>query len=250
MARARIKQVKTLFIILCFKEAFYRSVGLVYSKEPVFYRQRAYQLTYFTNTNFTPVYLIEKLAEPLMEPIRIKIRTTFLKGESSKQKRERSKSLYQKLYMVLKQLIGNNEIPAGSALPATRTLAEELNLSRSTVIRSFELLCMEGYIEARAGSGYRVKEQSAPKRSSKLVHDDGEYPGLSALGKSFLANTGRINSTSDKSIAFRPGVPPLDLFPVSHWKNLSNLYWRHIKTSELIYSPDRKSTRLNSSHVK
>ena len=70
----------------------------------------------------------------------------------------------------------------------------------------------------------------------KTVHTF-TYPELSETGKSFLKNIHLINSTDDKSVAFRPGLPPLDIFPVNQWKNLSNIYWRYIKTSALSYSP-------------
>lgn len=146
--------------------------------------------------------------------------------------------LYLQLYNHIKKSIVNHDIPSGSVLPPTRTLAEALGVSRSTVIKAYDLLRLEGYVESRSGSGYRVKHEDVPDQPPvKSPNSLYSYPAISEIGQSFLKNVGLINSTSDKSIAFRPGLPPLDIFPVNQWKNLTNLYWRHIKSSALSYSP-------------
>lgn len=146
--------------------------------------------------------------------------------------------VYYRLYHAIRIGIIRNDLPKGQTLPSTRVLSETLSLSRSTVIKAYELLTVEGYLESKIGSGYRIKvNDTKAERLSKSIHSDAQYAPLSSLGKSFLSNITLINSTEDKSIAFRPGLPPLDIFPVNQWKNLSNLYWRHIKSSALSYSP-------------
>jgi GntR family transcriptional regulator/MocR family aminotransferase len=67
---------------------------------------------------------------------------------------------------------------------------------------------------------------------------------LSEVGKSFQKTVVLQNSTDDSSIAFRPGLPPLDIFPVNHWKNLTNNYWRYVKSSALTYSASSGSEQL------
>lgn len=159
---------------------------------------------------------------------------------SSFQKREADtdQRLYLELYNHLRSGILSHDLPSKVSLPPTRKLAAALAISRSTVVKAYDLLKLEGYIEARVGSGYCVKfvEDSLPT-GQKVGFSPFEYPEISAIGQSFLQNVNLINSTSDKSIAFRPGLPPLDIFPVNQWKNLTNLYWRHIKSSALSYSP-------------
>lgn len=153
-------------------------------------------------------------------------------------KKGKQAKLYFKLYETIKDGVTNKDIPVGVALPATRLIAAALNLSRSTVIKAYELLVLEGFVAAKSGSGYTVLDLKAPVRSNKeLVDTSNGYPDLSERGKAFLNNISLINSTEDKSIAFRPGLPPLDIFPVNQWKSLTNLYWRHIKSSALSYSP-------------
>ena len=144
--------------------------------------------------------------------------------------------LYHRIYLKLKDIIAASEIPVGSMMPPSRLLAQSLGVSRSTIVKSYDLLKVEGFIESAQGSGHRVKPLLEPVQPVKSKNEF-EYPKLSELGNSFVKNIHLINSTDDKSVAFRPGLPPLDIFPVNQWKNLSNLYWRYIKTSALSYSP-------------
>ena len=144
--------------------------------------------------------------------------------------------LYHRIYLRLKEIISGSEIPVGSVMPPSRMLAKALGVSRSTIIKAYDLLKVEGFIESTQGSGIRVKRLLEPFQQLKAKKEF-DYPKLSDLGESFVKNIHLINSTDDKSVAFRPGLPPLDIFPVNQWKNLSNLYWRYIKTSALSYSP-------------
>ncbi len=152
-------------------------------------------------------------------------------------KPNRKQRLYMQLYSVLQKGIANKDLPAGMHLPPTRKLAEALQISRSTVNKSYELLSLEGYISSKAGSGYLILDFLVGSKVKALKTKHNSYPALSEIGESFLRNINLINPTDDKSVAFRPGLPPLDIFPVNQWKNLSNLYWRHIKASSLSYYP-------------
>ena len=63
-----------------------------------------------------------------------------------------SEPLYNQLYEGLKQQILSGELPAGSALTATRKLAQEYEISRNTVITAYRQLELEGYIYGKRGS--------------------------------------------------------------------------------------------------
>ncbi len=158
------------------------------------------------------------------------------------------KSLYFLLYEAIKGSILNADLPAEIQLSPSRILAEELSVSRSTVLKAYELLSLEGYITSLVGSGYKVKAINASLADERpSVNPDIQYPELSLMGKSFMQNVGQLNTTDDKSIAFRPGLPPLDIFPVNQWKNLANSYWRYIKSSALSYSPSSGNEQLKKS---
>ena len=47
----------------------------------------------------------------------------------------------------------NGAFPAGMKLPSSRKLANQLEVSRNTVVAAYEQLLAEGYLEAGPGSG-------------------------------------------------------------------------------------------------
>jgi len=68
------------------------------------------------------------------------------------------KHLYVQIYEYIKSEIREGRLLRGEKLPSTRILANNLQVSRSTVDLAYEQLVSEGYLEARAGSGYYVGE--------------------------------------------------------------------------------------------
>ncbi|WP_161554523.1 MocR-like pyridoxine biosynthesis transcription factor PdxR [Sinomicrobium soli] len=149
----------------------------------------------------------------------------------------RDLSLYMRIGEYLKNGILRGDIPPGELLPSTRVLSQYLDVSRSTAIKAYDILLLEGLTEVRQGSGYRVrKDTSAGRIGRQKIPQHTAYPDISGKGLAFRKNVHLINSTSEEAIAFRPGLPPLDIFPVNHWKRLSNYYWRTIKASSLSYS--------------
>lgn len=63
---------------------------------------------------------------------------------------------YLKLYESLRDEIARGAWPYGARLPSRRQVALDRGLSAVTVEHSYELLCQEGYAEARPRSGYFV----------------------------------------------------------------------------------------------
>lgn len=65
-------------------------------------------------------------------------------------------SLYLQVYEHYKNLIMEHRIPAGSRMPSLRKCSTELKLSRTTIENAYLQLAADGYIIARAQSGYYV----------------------------------------------------------------------------------------------
>ena len=65
---------------------------------------------------------------------------------------------YAQLTRALKQAILSGRCAPATRLPATRSLARDLDLSRNTVLAAYEQLAAEGFIEGRTGSGCYVAE--------------------------------------------------------------------------------------------
>lgn len=145
-------------------------------------------------------------------------------------------SKYQLIYSTVKAGILGGELPNNCELPPSRTLAETLGVSRSTVIKVYELLKLEGLLEATIGSGHRVVTPSATIHHMEPEHKtDYHYAAISESAMAYHKNLDLINAIDDPGIAFRPGIPPLDLFPISRWKKLSDEYWKFVRASELSY---------------
>ena len=145
--------------------------------------------------------------------------------------------LYKFYFHEIKKSILNGRVSENQILPPTRVLSKDLSISRTTALKVYDLLLFEGLISSKKGSGYYVtyKKNTYVKKEQKKYN---LYPSLSKKSKLFKKN--RYLSTdnfSKTSVAFRPGLPPLDIFPVNKWKNISNKYWRLSKPTDLSYAP-------------
>jgi GntR family transcriptional regulator/MocR family aminotransferase len=137
--------------------------------------------------------------------------------------------LYKQLYSRLRGEILAGQLRRGARLPSTRTLANELGVSRFTVVAAYDLLLLEGYLESRVGHGTVVSPnlpelpfpgldggssdpqpevtEAPPVRLAALVHRLREIPHLELVegshGEPFIG-----------------GQPALDLFPYDLWARL------------------------------
>lgn len=66
------------------------------------------------------------------------------------------KCLYEQIYEYIRQEIREGKLRPGERLPSTRSLAEYLQVSRSTASLAYDQLLSEGYIASRPYRGYYV----------------------------------------------------------------------------------------------
>jgi GntR family transcriptional regulator/MocR family aminotransferase len=130
------------------------------------------------------------------------------------------------LHLVLRRLILDGELPAGSPLPPTRRLASELGVSRSTLVRVYEQMLVEGYLQSRGGSGTLVSEAlpAALPASARRTHPATNHSTQASLATS-LSQRGReiaqhATSSRIQGGAFLPGAPDVGLFPFATWRRL------------------------------
>src|SRR6185369_6926779 len=64
--------------------------------------------------------------------------------------------IYRQIYEEIRRSILSGEFVSGLQLPASRLLAEQLGVSRMTVMSAYEQLFAEGYLEGKVGSGTYV----------------------------------------------------------------------------------------------
>ncbi|CAN5830462.1 PLP-dependent aminotransferase family protein [soil metagenome] len=94
------------------------------------------------------------------------------------------KSLADNVAGRLRQAVRDGRLPAGAALPASRSLATDLDVSRGVVVRAYEQLVAEGYLRAHTGRGTVVGDvhttaHTAPASVQRFTPAN---PGLPALG--------------------------------------------------------------------
>ncbi len=121
--------------------------------------------------------------------------------------------LYEQIYGHIKGEIRSGKLLSGERLPSTRSLAEYLQVARSTVDCAYGQLLSEGYIESRPYKGYFV----CP--IEELLQLDS---GLSAL-ENRQAAVGAMPGGREEP--YRINFSPYDIdmsgFPFSVWKKIT-----------------------------
>jgi GntR family transcriptional regulator / MocR family aminotransferase len=139
--------------------------------------------------------------------------------------RSRPRGLRAQLERGLRQAIARGSLPPGTALPPSRVLADELEVSRSLVVGAYEQLVVEGYLEARQGSGTQVR--SVPAISGDR---DEDTSGNALYWPIPLGRDGSIPGS---------GLPDLALFPREEWQRHYRDVLRELPDSSLTYPPPR-----------
>ena len=70
------------------------------------------------------------------------------------------KPLYQQLYEQIRRAVQEGHLSQGEKMPSIRKLAEDLELSRTTIEAAYQQLCVEGYLKSKPQSGYFVAASS------------------------------------------------------------------------------------------
>ena len=113
----------------------------------------------------------------------------------------------------------------GTRLPSSRRLAEQLAISRNTVIRAYDTLIVEGYVESRPASGIFVSDNlpGAAVGLTGSVQEPAAGGSLSHMPMPPLPL--RVQNLADQqrsrlAFDFFPGRPSAAAFPVKTWRRL------------------------------
>jgi GntR family transcriptional regulator / MocR family aminotransferase len=147
--------------------------------------------------------------------------------------RSRPRSLRIQLERGLRQSIARGSLPPGTALPPSRVLAAELDVSRSLVVGAYEQLVVEGYLEARQGSGTRVRARGLRDGTG----NGGADHDLLAMGAAPATRDGGIR---------RSGLPDPALFPRGEWLRHYRDVLRDIPDDRLMYPHARGEPELRA----
>ena len=127
--------------------------------------------------------------------------------------------LYRQLYAKIKDLIESGQISRGGRLPATRELAGQLGLNRTTVSAAYELLENEGLITGHVGRG-------------SFVRGTESTPGLDWRDILPQSPAAAPAAASTAQISFAASRPSELLFPLEEFR---------ATCEEVIHGPDAQT---------
>lgn len=121
--------------------------------------------------------------------------------------------LYEQIYEYIKNEIRTGKLLAGEKLPSTRSLAEYLQVARSTVDTAYSQLLAEGYIEARPCKGYFVC------RVEELFDLSDSWQGRAADEEKDRQTV--IDKAVQMQYDFSPHAITMKYFPFATWKRIT-----------------------------
>ncbi|KAE9647263.1 PLP-dependent aminotransferase family protein [Pseudomonas sp. PB106] len=180
---------------------------------------------------------------------------------------DRRQGLSRQLYQALRLRVLDGRLASGTRLPASRDLAAALGISRNSVVRAYDQLYAEGFIEGKVGDGTYVAQLAqalTPKKKLSTKVSTGLSTGLpTALPTNWLdlpvipsskvihsgtferiKNNHLATPPSGPPRAFRVGVPAFDLFPFEVWAKLNAAFWRKPDLQQLCYGDPAGDARL------
>ncbi len=126
--------------------------------------------------------------------------------------------LFQQLGDALRQAILSGQLPSGTRLPSSRSLAQSNGVSRNTVSSVYEQLVAEGYLESQTGSGTRVVNELPDKQLHFKPLQHPQEPRVERqTAPAAPPKTSKLLS---------PSLPAADAFPHELWRKLGNEVYR------------------------
>lgn len=120
------------------------------------------------------------------------------------------KHLYEQIYEYIRDEITEGKLLAGEKLPSTRSLAEYLQVSRSTVELAYSQLLSEGYIESVPYRGYFIcRVEELYRLGNELTH--------------LVTESDKTESRTGKQIDidFSPNAVDMSEFPFGTWRKIT-----------------------------
>ena len=131
--------------------------------------------------------------------------------------------MHRQIERALRDAVRAGRLPAGAAVPSSRTLARDLSVSRGVVVEAYEQLVAEGFLETRPASGTVVA------RGVGAARPESPEPPPDRV-----------------AFDFRPGIPDLTLFPREDWARAARRVIRELRPDQLGYVDPRGARELRS----
>jgi GntR family transcriptional regulator/MocR family aminotransferase len=139
--------------------------------------------------------------------------------------------LYRQVYLQLRKLILDGDLPPGTKLPPSRKLAAQSGIGRITVIQAYKQLEAEGFVASQTGAGtFVAKQLPQPPAAQQEVFK----PELSSWGRR-IQTTARAPRREKQrlEIDFGFGRSFPHIFPYDIWRRLLG---RYLSTDDVMLS--------------
>ena len=123
----------------------------------------------------------------------------------------------------LRTAVADGRLPVGARLPATRTLADQLGVSRGVVVEAYQRLTDEGLVAGRRGGGTTVRAGVGVTTSVPPRDDRAGVP---------------------RRVDLSPGLPDLSAFPRAAWARAEREALARATTTDLGYGDPRGTPAL------
>jgi len=153
--------------------------------------------------------------------------------------RRSQEPLHRQIYNAYRAAIVQHTLRPRERVPSTRTLADELGVSRIPVLNAYGQLLAEGYFEARVGSG-TVVSSTLPEQVMRPQHSvprpSSRVPRLRSVNYANLPSPHSVvRWLAGRRGAFSPGQAALDHFPFKIWSRLIARRCRDLPLASMHY---------------
>ncbi len=155
--------------------------------------------------------------------------------------KSRHETLTDQLCDQLRKAIANGRVAKGARLPSSRNLADQLGISRNTVVRAYDALIIEGHLEARPASGIYVWSDDLRQQEPRAPRDPtfSHAPALE-LASAVDEDLRRFAGTRDRRmmVDFSPDQTTATMFPLKMWRRTIQNRLSHSATTSLSMPTD------------
>jgi GntR family transcriptional regulator / MocR family aminotransferase len=145
---------------------------------------------------------------------------------------------HRRVYETIRRAITEQVLPSGSRLPSSRSLSEDLSVSRNTILAAFDQLLDEGYVTAKTGSGtfvcYKQTESTFNQNQNPQINvETSSLPTAASVALSKRGQAASESITDHEVQPFTPGEDDYSRFPIGLWRRLLNRQWRALNPALL-----------------
>jgi 2-aminoadipate transaminase len=150
--------------------------------------------------------------------------------------------LYIQLRDQIRALVHGGDLRPGERIPASRELATQLGVHRTTVANAYAELESEGLISGHVGRGTFIRGENVARKISAVPHPISGNGSLrweslfaDERGEEMLS---RLTQAAPRgSISFVVARPAAEFFPIAELQKCSNAVWRREGTEILQFGP-------------